>query len=924
MPRPTLSLCVICGDDHIDLLPRLIESFTKRPSGVPACDEIVIGWNGEKHSEFTNSLLISRESSKIPIKQFYSPWTGNFAAARQESFERAEGEWRMYADCDDILATPDNSLLGQIPEAKISFSGTLQDRLRSLPDYINCVEAPYFYVISDKNQPVKVTRRPRIVRWDSFWAWTDDVHETLRHALGREFSIFDSGILLVHSPTLTAEVRSERNYEIIRKQVAAFEAKQIPMPENLCYGLACELMDRGEFTEASERFQAAALTSTSTPESRLFYSCLASKCELRGRNIQGAVAMAMEAIKAAPHRPEGYLAASEAAFESRLYEYAAHWYEASLDKEIPKDTMVSDQIENVIRPVYYAGATYLRLSKFEEALAVAERTLAKTQDPFALKVQKTAKAGIHRIKMVKAIAEALGEVSTSGFAGNAFRCLSELGPILKSEERQGIWDRIDAEGRKRQPQELPQEIQRWFASQGSENTVSVAVPVDSVDSPADLIDAAAAQASERLFVAATDTEDLTEYTAGVRREAVSATSLLDACEKHGAVNHLSLVDEGEARFIVAQVTKRKSVAPWSPDVTFWAPVCAEPWGPWRLLRFGTGGSEEAVIYLAQELAKRGVKTQVFAPLDTSCHRGVHIENDIRWYPLEALSMVTPMRGKTISCRAPGAVRVPCFDPTPAKLAVWHQDAQYHQGQWSGVLAKAVTNFFVSDWQKKLLLHSVGLSGSDLGIVCGDGIPESVLEWDGAQPRDPAECVYISSPTRGLEQLLEIWPSILQAHPDAKLHAYYGWETAPVHAYPEVKQARDRIMSLIGKTDRVIWHDRVPQLDLEADLKTKGVWLYPCVFPEGFCIAGVRATGAGLIPVYRQVAAMPEVQYPSQFAVSGRPWEKSGREEFLAQAIKAIDLSKTAGSLSLRETQREWAKKHLWSTVADRMIDWLGA
>jgi len=367
--------------------------------------------------------------------------------------------------------------------------------------------------------------------------------------------------------------------------------------------------------------------------------------------------------------------------------------------------------------------------------------------------------------------------------------------------------------------------------------------------------------------------------------------------------------------LTARFTK-KAVTPWKPDITFFCPIYAEPWGPWRILQHGTGGSEEAVIYLAREFAHRGLNVQVFAPLDQR-HRGVHVEHGVRWRDLDALDMVKTLPGIVIAHRSPSAVRLPCF--APERLYVWHQDAAYHgEGTWTVPIAQATRSLFVSRWQEAVLLRELQLTAGSVGIVCGNGIPDSCFDRLPDEERDPLSCVYASSPLRGLEALLDAWPTIHTQVPGAKVQLYYGWETAA--QVPAVNALRNRLMLRIRELtgDGVVWRGRVPQLELEKEMRTQSVWIYPCMFQEGFAIAGVRAAAAGMIPVYRKVAALEECQYPSSFAVTATSWLEGGREEFITAAVAALHAAQ--GNTFDRALPTAWAKeRHTWGHVAARIL-----
>jgi glycosyltransferase involved in cell wall biosynthesis len=467
-----------------------------------------------------------------------------------------------------------------------------------------------------------------------------------------------------------------------------------------------------------------------------------------------------------------------------------------------------------------------------------------------------------------------------------------------------------------------------MAGETDESQLKLYVPIDTTDNPEEIIDAAmeSVRDDEQLLICATDVGDRNDYAIHHRVNATPAPWLLDKLETYGDVHDLALMTDKPNgvttpnQWIVARTTKRHARTTYRPDVVFFCPVFAESWGPWRILREGCGGSEESVIYLARELANRGLRVEVYAPLDRGIHRGVHVEDNVRWHPLDAFDTTGAPRAAiaTIAHRAPWATRMPCFDLN--RLYIWHQDAWY-TGGWTLPVAEATRSLWVSRWQRKTLLSHLGVTHDGVlpsdrwGVVCGDGIPEGACRgWEGIE-RNPKSCVYLSSPIRGLMGLLDVWPYVIRQVPDATLDVYYGWETLP----PGMARIRETVMRAVAKSTGVRWRGRVPQATLEAQLPSYGVWLYPTSFPEGFCIAGVRATAAGCVPAYSNIAALPEVQIASPYSTPDTPWADGGRDQFARAAVEALGASVVGGWD--REGARDWAHdRHLWSHVADRVVD----
>ena len=84
-------------------------------------------------------------------------------------------------------------------------------------------------------------------------------------------------------------------------------------------------------------------------------------------------------------------------------------------------------------------------------------------------------------------------------------------------------------------------------------------------------------------------------------------------------------------------------------------------------------------------------------------------------------------------------------------------------------------------------------------------------------------IWCSSPDRGLEELLNLWPILKKELPDAELKIYYGWEyfNSSLHI-PYQREFKERIRALI-KQSGVEWCGRVGQSQLPHELaKAEGM------------------------------------------------------------------------------------------------------
>lgn len=184
-------------------------------------------------------------------------------------------------------------------------------------------------------------------------------------------------------------------------------------------------------------------------------------------------------------------------------------------------------------------------------------------------------------------------------------------------------------------------------------------------------------------------------------------------------------------------------------------------------------------------------------------------------------------------------------------------------------------------------------------------------------RDLKKIVYTSSYDRGLQHLLEMWPDIKKAVPDATLDIYYGWLlferfTQGNPASMMWKSKMDELMKQDGVKD----HGRVSQPELKKIMETAGIWAYPTHFGEINCISAIKAQAYGCEPVVVNYAALQEtVQYGHK--IDGDIYDQETKDEFKKQLIDALNNPMKEED---RDRMQKWAQeKYSWENVVK---DWV--
>ena len=126
--------------------------------------------------------------------------------------------------------------------------------------------------------------------------------------------------------------------------------------------------------------------------------------------------------------------------------------------------------------------------------------------------------------------------------------------------------------------------------------------------------------------------------------------------------------------------------------------------------------------------------------------------------------------------------------------------------------------------------------------------------------DPNTVIYASSPDRGLDTLLEMWPEVIEANPDAKLKVFYGfnkWFNLRYKNDPSMMKWKDDMLQYMNDEPSIIYYGSVGQHVLAKHMASAGVWAYPTTFGEISCITAMKMQACGCVPVCTNYAALHE-------------------------------------------------------------------
>lgn len=238
-------------------------------------------------------------------------------------------------------------------------------------------------------------------------------------------------------------------------------------------------------------------------------------------------------------------------------------------------------------------------------------------------------------------------------------------------------------------------------------------------------------------------------------------------------------------------------------------------GGWEYNDKRLGGSEESVVAWASELIKKGH--------DISVYYNNHSGNNYSDYEPADVAI---------------NVKYPKFETKEPTLYLTNEvDASKHDlSRFKGVV-----------WPSKWAEGNIPVNNKTFVVPHGY-YPDKI--YPGKKIR--RQCFYASSPDRGLDTLLRVWPDIHNIYPDTTLILTYG--------------------ALIGNhIPGVINLGTVDEETMDEIYRTSQYWLYPCTGNELYCITGQKAQAAGCIPVIIPHMALSETVRYGFMAIDERAY-----------------------------------------------------
>lgn len=329
-----------------------------------------------------------------------------------------------------------------------------------------------------------------------------------------------------------------------------------------------------------------------------------------------------------------------------------------------------------------------------------------------------------------------------------------------------------------------------------------------------------------------------------------------------------------------------------------------PYSPNTWLENGLGGSEYAVMKLAETMATSGDEVTVTGEVISGTYNGVRYLNYSDLVVGDHYDVVIGVNYIHYILKLDS--REITFD----KSYFWVHNNEYYPYYLGEVLDNLGSEYIentrlnkvvaVSEYSSKILSHNFPKMKDKI-----TNIPNAIdpLDWDriDTQNKIKDRFIYSSAADRGLQNLLDMWPDIKKIKPNATLLVAtppYGLEW-----YENYKTELDGV-EFVGA---------LPPSRLYDEIGKSEYWVYPSYYDETFCITALEMMMGGVKIISSDTANLKNLLMGKAKLVSSS-LEFSQMKSQLLECIKNSDKELDFWSVTLKNA-KEYAENLNWERIS---------
>ncbi|MEW6071641.1 MAG: glycosyltransferase family 4 protein [Planctomycetota bacterium] len=348
----------------------------------------------------------------------------------------------------------------------------------------------------------------------------------------------------------------------------------------------------------------------------------------------------------------------------------------------------------------------------------------------------------------------------------------------------------------------------------------------------------------------------------------------------------------------------------------------------------SGGTETALVYTAEALARAGVRVTVFCNTDEESTTegvtyvpGADLHARLAGREFDAFLVVRHLAAFTVPVRTRGVFYWSHDNlAQPFLHGMFRFFAEHaggrrltcalHLGELMGHIDAV---FAVSRWQAGAIAAAFGVLPARIEVV-GNGLPPGLFSPTLHLASKRPIILYSLPPDRGMLPLLEIFAKASPRLDGAELHLY---SSSTIYGAPEKKDeaAYGEVYALARRIGGVHHFAPIPQSALAKAMERAMVYAYPTATEETFCISILEAQAAGAVPVSSACGAIPERVTPGVdgFLIPGDPAGEEYQRAFVDKLVRLRRDPELRHRIAAAAHAKAHSAEYCYDTVARRML-----
>lgn len=225
---------------------------------------------------------------------------------------------------------------------------------------------------------------------------------------------------------------------------------------------------------------------------------------------------------------------------------------------------------------------------------------------------------------------------------------------------------------------------------------------------------------------------------------------------------------------------------------------------------------------------------------------------------------------------------------------------------------------VGHWQARTFCEKFLVPKEKLFVI-GNGVGTEFLSNEvGNYLSREKRLVYLSTPFRGLEHLLKIFPKLYQKDPEFKLDVFSGMQLYGLTDQED--QKKNAALYHLAKQPGVTLHKPVTKKELAKALSNSLLMVYPNTFCETFCIAVLEAQACGVPVITSDLAGLKErvSHHFDGFLIPGHPSKIEYQNQMVQHVLNLLNNPKIWNQFSL--AARAKAKAFTYGQIANQWLE----